>query len=214
MAQSDYERYLDYMSDSGFSYKRPEQSSRGYLLMDAASEFGNRYGGISSADWTAMTSLWRSEVVYGKTIDQAQADSYIQKYSYNPWLNTSEGQSTVAGWRAEEKKVQDDALAAQQAALQKQQQDAEKQKQEQAVALAAQQAALEKQRKETEFKTALDAMNQRSGVKPSRVEEVGAINATEDEQKKKKNKRIGYDATKVSGLLGTPNTERKQLLGV
>lgn len=197
----------------------------------------------SLIDSPANKTLY-NQVIAGQAYDKQQYENFLapETYDYymrNPNFDLSVDSSALSRWKAEDaataKAAQDAQLAAQQAALQKQQQDAEKQKQEQAAALAAQQAALEKQRKETEFKTALDAMNARNAATKQKEDKynqdvgamnvksygpgvheefVGTVNATEDEQKKKKNKRIGYDATKVSGLLGTPNTERKQLLGV
>ena len=56
-------------------------------------------------------------------------------------------------------------------------------------------------------------MNQRANVKRT-DEVVGEIPETPEQAAKRKKKRVGYDATKVTGLLGTPQTERKQLLGM
>jgi len=84
---------------------------------------------------------------------------------------------------------------------------------EQAAALERQRQAAEKARKEAEFKLALDAMNQRANVK--RTDEfVGEISETPEQAAQRKKKRVGYDATKVTGILGAAPTESKKLLGM
>ena len=125
-------------------------------------------------------------------------------------------------WQAEDqKKQQQEALQKQQEALQKQQEEMARQKAEQEARAREQQAALEKQRqaaekarKDAEFKSALDAMNQRVMPRKEAEEFIGGIDEPPEQAAKRKKKRVGYDATKVTGLLGTPQTERKQLLGM
>ena len=84
---------------------------------------------------------------------------------------------------------------------------------EQQAALERQRQPAEKTRKEAEFKSAPDAMNQRANVKRT-DEVVGEMSETPEQAAQRKKKRVGYDATKVTGILGAAPTESKKLLGM
>ena len=103
--------------------------------------------------------------------------------------------------------------------LQKEQEDKlTQQREEQAKAIEQQrianEEALERQRKEEAFKLAVDAMNERSMLPKTKLEDVGVVDITEEERKKRGKQSVGYDKTKVTGLLGEAPVQRNQLLGV
>ena len=109
--------------------------------------------------------------------------------------------------------AQQDAIAKQKAEQERLRAEQEAKAREQAAALERQRQAAEKARKEAEFKSALAAMNQRANVK--RTDEfVGEISETPEQAAQRKKKRVGYDATKVTGILGAAPTESKKLLGM
>jgi len=114
---------------------------------------------------------------------------------------------------AEQKRKQDEELARQKAEQERLRAEQEAKAREQAAALERQRQAAEKARKEAEFKSALDAMNQRANVKRT-DEVVGEISETPEQAAQRKKKRVGYDATKVTGILGAAPTESKKLLGM
>ena len=161
----------------------------------------------------------KSQLARGLT--DAERNSYMSDYERA--INTvgELKNEYLPYWQAEDQKKQ------QQEALQKQQEELARQKaeqerlraeqeakaREQAAALERQRQAAEKARKEAEFKLALDAMNQRANVKRT-DEVVGEISETPEQAAQRKKKRVGYDATKVTGILGAAPTESKKLLGM
>jgi hypothetical protein len=161
----------------------------------------------------------KSQLARGLT--DAERNSYMRDYEQA--INTvgELKNEYLPYWQAEDQKKQ------QQEALQKQQEELARQKaeqerlraeqeakaREQAAALEQQRQAAEKARKEAEFKSALDAMNQRANVKRT-DEVVGEMSETPEQAAQRKKKRVGYDATKVTGILGAAPTESKKLLGM
>ena len=175
----------------------------------------------------------KSQLARGLT--DAERNSYMSDYERA--INTvgELKNEYLPYWQAEDqKKQQQEALQKQQEALQKQQEALQKQQEElarqkaeqerlraeqeakareQQAALERQRQAAEKARKEAEFKSALDAMNQRANVK--RTDEViGEVSETPEQAAQRKKKKVGYDATKVTGILGAAPTESKKLLGM
>ena len=162
----------------------------------------------------------KSQLARGLT--DAERNSYMGDYERA--INTVDilKNEYLPYWQAEDqKKQQQEALQKQQEELARQKAEQERLRVEQEAKAREQQAALERQRqaavkarKEAEFKSALDAMNQRAMPRKEAEEFIGEIDETPEQAAKRKKKRVGYDATKVTGLLGTPQTERKQLLGM
>ena len=163
------------------------------------------------------TPQWKdlyNQVSSGKEYDKNLYEQLVAPHTYDYWYNNG-GNKDVEKWHqadlAEQKRKQEEALAkqkAEQERIRKEQQAAlERQRQEVA-------AADEKARKESEFKSALEAMNQRAMPRKGTEEYIGAVEEDPQDSAKKKKRRVGYDATKSTGVLGIPQTERKQLLGM
>lgn len=171
-------------------------------------KYANNLNTIKSQLARGLTDAERNS--YKRDYEQAINTVGELKYEYLPY------------WQAEDQKKQH------QEALQKQQEELARQKaeqerlraeqeakaREQAAALERQRQAAEKARKEAEFKSALDAMNQRAMPRKGTEEFIGAVEEDPQDSAKKKKRRVGYDATKSTGVLGIPQTERKQLLGM
>lgn len=161
----------------------------------------------------------KSQLARGLT--DAERNSYMRDYEQA--INTvgELKNEYLPYWQAEDqKKQQQEALQKQQEELARQRAEQERLRaeqearaREQAAALERQRQAAEKARKEAEFKSALDAMNQRANVKRT-DEVVGEISETPEQAAQRKKKRVGYDATKVTGILGAAPTESKKLLGM
>lgn len=187
-------------------------------------------GGISGAEammWSVgywnnsvYTPQWNAlyeQVSSGKAYDKNLYEQLVAPHSYDYWVTTPYGQKQISEWHqadlAEQKRKQDEELARQKAEQERLRAEQEAKAREQAAALERQRQAAEKARKEAEFKLALDAMNQRANVK--RTDEfVGEISETPEQAAQRKKKRVGYDATKVTGILGAAPTESKKLLGM
>lgn len=175
------------------------------------------YGGNlnrAPADFRALYT--QATKIYGGNYDLAEYERLIAPHTYDIWYNSG-GKTQVDQWHqadlAEQKRKQEEALAKQRAEQERLRAEQEAKAREQQAALERQRQAAEKARKEAEFKLALDAMNQRANVKRTN-EVVGEMPETPEQAAKRQKKRVGYDATKVTGLLGTPQTESKKLLGM
>ena len=170
-------------------------------------QYANNLGKIKSQLSRGLTDAERNS--YMRDYEQAINDVWEFKNEYLPY------------WQAEDqKKQQQEALQKQQEELARQRAEQERLRAEQEAKAREQQAALERQRqaaektrKEAEFKSALDAMNQRANVKRT-DEVVGEMSETPEQAAQRKKKRVGYDATKVTGILGAAPTESKKLLGM
>ena len=170
-------------------------------------------------NYTIKTDQWNAlfqQVNSGQAYDKNLYEQLIAPHTYDIWYNSG-GKAQVDQWHqadlAEQKRKQDEELARQKAEQERLRAEQEAKAREQAAALERQRQAAEKARKEAEFKLALDAMNQRANVKRT-DEVVGEISETPEQAAQRKKKRVGYDATKVTGILGAAPTESKKLLGM
>lgn len=162
------------------------------------------------------TPQWKAlfeQVSSGKAYDKNLYEQLVAPHTYDIWVTTAYGKKLLEEWHQADIKAQQDAIAKQKAEQERLRAEQEAKAREQAAALERQRQAAEKARKEAEFKLALDAMNQRANVK--RTDEfVGEISETPEQAAQRKKKRVGYDATKVTGILGAAPTESKKLLGM
>ena len=183
-------------------------------------------GGISGAqammwsvgEWnnSVYTPQWNAlyeQVSSGKAYDKKLYEQLIAPHSYDYWVTSPYGKKQLEEWHQADIKAQQDAIAKQKAEQERLRAEQEAKAREQQAALERQRQAAEKARKEAEFKSALDAMNQRANVKRT-DEVVGEISETPEQAAQRKKKRVGYDATKVTGILGAAPTESKKLLGM
>ena len=183
--------------------------------------------GVSGAQATmAMLAQWNGtilqnprmralyeQVMSGQEYDKELYEQLMAPITYDYWVTTAYGKKRLEEWHQADIKAQQDAIAKQKAEQERLRAEQEAKAREQAAALERQRQAAEKARKEAEFKLALDAMNQRANVK--RTDEfVGEISETPEQAAQRKKKRVGYDATKVTGILGAAPTESKKLLGM
>ena len=172
----------------------------------------------SAGAWNEMlkTPQWNAlyeQVSSGKAYDKNLYEQLVAPHTYDIWVTTAYGKKLLEEWHQADIKAQQDAIAKQKAEQERLRAEQEAKAREQAAALERQRQAAEKARKEAEFKLALDAMNQRANVK--RTDEfVGEISETPEQAAQRKKKRVGYDATKVTGILGAAPTESKKLLGM
>lgn len=172
------------------------------------SKYANNLNTIKSQLARGLTDAERNS--YMSDYERAINTVGELKYEYLPY------------WQAEDqKKQQQEALQKQQDAIAKQKAEQERLRAEQEAKAREQQAALERQRqaaekarKEAEFKSALDAMNQRAMPRKEAEEFIGGIDESPEQAAQRKKKKVGYDATKVTGILGAAPTESKKLLGM
>ena len=194
----------------------------GEVLPYGISPFGGDLVTSKSLYTQYANNLGKIKSQLSRGLTDAERNAYMGHYNSAAKTNNFIKNEFIPQWEREyQQKQQQEALQKQQEALQKQQEEMARQKAEQEARAREQQAALEKQRqaaekarKDAEFKSALDAMNQRAMPRKEAEEFIGEIDETPEQAAKRKKKRVGYDATKVTGLLGTPQTERKQLLGM
>lgn len=186
------------------------------------------FSGMSGAQATmAAAHLWNNslydnqqwkdmynKVSTGQSYDPAAYEAMVAPHTYDYWVTSPGGKKQLEEWHQSDIKAQQDAIAKQKAEQERLRAEQEAKAREQQAALERQRQAAEKARKEAEFKSALDAMNQRAMPRKETEEFIDSSDVDPKEIAAKKKKRVGYDATKVTGLLGTPNTERKQLLGM
>ena len=185
------------------------------------------FSGMSGAQATmAAAHLWNNslydnqqwkdmynKVSTGQSYDPAAYEAMVAPLTYDYWVTTPGGKKQLEEWHQSDIKAQQDAIAKQKAEQERLRAEQEAKAREQQAALERQRQAVEKARKEAEFKSALDAMNQRANVKRT-DEVVGEISETPEQAAQRKKKRVGYDATKVTGILGAAPTESKKLLGM
>lgn len=170
-------------------------------------------------NYTIKTDQWNAlfqQVNSGQAYDKNLYEQLIAPHTYDTWYNSG-GKAQVDQWHqadlAEQKRKQDEELARQKAEQERIRAEQEARAREQQAALERQRQEAEKSRKEAEFKSALDAMNQRANVKRT-DEVVGEMPETPEQAAQRKKKKVGYDATKVTGILGAAPTESKKLLGM
>ena len=164
---------------------------------------------LKTPQWNALYE----QVSSGKAYDKNLYEQLVAPHTYDYWVTTPYGKKQLEEWHQADIKAQQDAIAKQKAEQERLRAEQEAKAREQAAALERQRQAAEKARKEAEFKLALDAMNQRANVKRT-DEVVGEISETPEQAAQRKKKRVGYDATKVTGILGAAPTESKKLLGM
>ena len=183
-------------------------------------------GGISGAqammwsvgEWnnSVYTPQWNAlyeQVSSGKAYDKNLYEQLVAPHTYDYWVTSPYGKTQVDQWHQSDIKAQQDAISKQKAEQERLRAEQEAKAREQQAALERQRQAAEKARKEAEFKSALDAMNQRANVKRT-DEVVGEMSETPEQAAQRKKKKVGYDATKVTGILGAAPTESKKLLGM
>lgn len=195
----------------------------GEVLPYGISPFGGDLVTSKSLYTQYANNLGNIKSQLSRGLTDAERNAYMGDYNLAAKTNNFIKNEFIPQWEREyqQQKQQQEALQKQQEALQKQKAEQERLRaeleakaREQQAALERQRQAAEKARKEAEFKLALDAMNQRAMPRKEAEEFIGEIDETPEQAAKRKKKRVGYDATKVTGLLGTPQTERKQLLGM
>lgn len=164
---------------------------------------------LKTPQWNALYE----QVSSGKAYDKNLYEQLVAPHTYDYWVTSPYGKKQLEEWHQADIKAQQDAIAKQKAEQERLRAEQEAKAREQAAALERQRQAAEKARKEAEFKSALDAMNQRANVKRT-DEVVGEISETPEQAAQRKKKRVGYDATKVTGILGAAPTESKKLLGM
>ena len=171
-------------------------------------------------NYTIKTDQWNAlfqQVNSGQAYDKNLYEQLIAPHTYDIWYNSG-GKAQVDQWHqadlAEQKRKQDEELARQKAEQERIRAEQEARAREQQAALEKQRQAAEKARKDAEFKLALDAMNQRAMPRKEAEEFIGEINETPEQAAQRKKKKVGYDATKVTGILGAAPTESKKLLGM
>ena len=193
----------------------------GAVMPFGISPFGGNLATSRSLYTQYANNLGNIKSQLSRGLTDAERNAYMEHYNSAAGTNNFVKNEFIPQWEREYQREQ------QQEALQKQQEELARQKaeqerlraeqeakaREQAAALERQRQAAEKARKEAEFKSALDAMNQRANVK--RTDEViGEVSETPEQAAQRKKKKVGYDATKVTGILGAAPTESKKLLGM
>jgi len=201
MARPYFWKYIDAIKYPGVSGISGAQAA-----MAGAGMWNNS---LYTPQWKALFE----QVSSGKAYDKNLYEQLVAPHTYDIWVTTAYGKKLLEEWHQADIKAQQDAIAKQKAEQERLRAEQEAKAREQAAALERQRQAAEKARKEAEFKLALDAMNQRANVK--RTDEfVGEISETPEQAAQRKKKRVGYDATKVTGILGAAPTESKKLLGM
>ena len=200
MARPYFWKYVDALP-SGFSGISGAQAT-----MWAAAAWNNS---LQTPQWNALYE----QVSSGKAYDKNLYEQLVAPHTYDYWATNPYGKKQLEEWHQADIKAQQDAIAKQKAEQERLRAEQEAKAREQQAALERQRQAAEKARKEAEFKSALDAMNQRANVKRT-DEVVGEISETPEQAAQRKKKRVGYDATKVTGILGAAPTESKKLLGM
>ena len=212
MARPYFWKYVDAQIYPGVSAISGAQA-----LMWSAGAWDNS---VYTPQWNALYE----QVSSGKAYDKNLYEQLIAPHSYDYWVTSPYGKTQVDQWHQSDIKAQQDAIAKQKAEQERLRAEQERLRAEQEAKAREQQAALERQRqqaaaaaeksrKEAEFKSALDAMNQRANVKRT-DEVVGEMSETPEQAAQRKKKKVGYDATKVTGILGAAPTESKKLLGM
>ena len=202
MARPYFWKYVDALKYPGVSGTSGAQAA-----MAGAGMWNNS---LYTPQWNALYE----QVSSGKAYDKNLYEQLVAPHTYDSWVTTPYGKKQLEEWHQADIKAQQDAIAKQKAEQERLRAEQEAKAREQQAALERQRQAAEKARKEAEFKSALDAMNQRAMPRKETEEFIDSSDVDPKEIAAKKKKRVGYDATKVTGLLGTPNTERKQLLGM
>ena len=201
MARPYFWKYIDAIKYPGVSGISGAQAA-----MAGAGMWNNS---LYTPQWKALFE----QVSSGKAYDKNLYEQLVAPHTYDIWVTTAYGKKLLEEWHQADIKAQQDTIAKQKAEQERLRAEQEAKAREQAAALERQRQAAEKARKEAEFKLALDAMNQRANVK--RTDEfVGEISETPEQAAQRKKKRVGYDATKVTGILGAAPTESKKLLGM
>ena len=204
-----FDKYIDIYGAVRPGFK---DSSNPYRRM-AQQALKTAYGGkIQNAPYEFQQLYTQATKFYGGKYDLAEYERLIAPHTYDIWYNSG-GKTQVDQWHQSDIKAQQDAIAKQKAEQERLRAEQEAKAREQQAALERQRQAAEKARKEAEFKSALDAMNQRANVKRT-DEVVGEMSETPEQAAQRKKKRVGYDATKVTGILGAAPTESKKLLGM
>ena len=201
MARPYFWKYVDALKYPGVSGTSGAQAA-----MAGAGMWNNS---LYTPQWNALYE----QVSSGKAYDKNLYEQLVAPHTYDSWVTTPYGKKQLEEWHQADIKAQQDAIAKQKAEQERLRAEQEAKAREQQAALERQRQAAEKARKEAEFKSALDAMNQRANVKRT-DEVVGEISETPEQAAQRKKKRVGYDATKVTGILGAAPTESKKLLGM
>ena len=186
----------------------------GEVLPYGISPFGGNLATSKSLYTQYANNLGNIKSQLSRGLTDAERNAYMGHYNSAAETNYFIKNEFIPQWEREyQLKQQQEALQKQKAEQERLRAEQEAKAREQAAALERQRQAAEKARKEAEFKLALDAMNQRANVK--RTDEfVGEISETPEQAAQRKKKRVGYDATKVTGILGAAPTESKKLLGM
>jgi membrane protein involved in colicin uptake len=193
----------------------------GTVMAYGVSPFGGNLATSKSLYTQYANNLGNIKGQLSRGLTDAERNAYMEHYSSAVNSNSFIKGEFLPQWEREyQQKQQQEALQKQQEELARQKAEQERLRAEQEAKAREQQAALERQRqaaekarKEAEFKSALDAMNQRANVKRT-DEVVGEMSETPEQAAQRKKKRVGYDATKVTGILGAAPTESKKLLGM
>lgn len=208
MARPYFWKYIDAIRYPGVSGTSGAQAA-----MAGAAMWNNS---LYTPQWNALFK----QVSSGKAYDKNLYEQLVAPHTYDYWVTSPYGKKQIEEWHQADIKAQQDAIAKQKAEQERLRAEQEAKAREQQAALERQRQAAEKARKEAEkarkeaeFKSALDAMNQRANVKRT-DEVVGEISETPEQAAQRKKKRVGYDATKVTGILGAAPTESKKLLGM
>lgn len=201
MARPYFWKYIDALRYPGVSGTSGAQAA-----MAGAGMWNNS---LYTPQWNALYE----QVSSGKAYDKNLYEQLVAPHSYDYFATNPYGKKQLEEWHQSDIKAQQDAIAKQKAEQERLRAEQEAKAREQQAALERQRQAAEKTRKEAEFKSALDAMNQRANVKRT-DEVVGEMSETPEQAAQRKKKRVGYDATKVTGILGAAPTESKKLLGM
>lgn len=193
----------------------------GTVMPFGVSPFGGDLATSRSLYTQYANNLGNIKSQLSRGLTDAERNAYMGHYNSAAGTNNFIKNEFIPQWEREyQQKQQQEALQKQQEELAKQKAEQERLRAEQEAKAREQQAALERQRqaaektrKEAEFKSALDAMNQRANVKRT-DEVVGEMSETPEQAAQRKKKKVGYDATKVTGILGAAPTESKKLLGM
>ena len=176
-------------------------------MMWSVGEWNNS---VYTPQWNALYE----QVSSGKAYDKNLYEQLVAPHTYDYWATNPYGKKQLEEWHQSDIKAQQEAIAKQKAEQERLRAEQEAKAREQQAALERQRQAAEKARKEAEFKSALDAMNQRAMPRKEAEEFIGEISETPEQAAQRKKKKVGYDATKVTGILGAAPTESKKLLGM
>lgn len=201
MARPYFWKYIDAIRYPGVSGTSGAQATMAMV--------GAWNNSLQTPQWNALYE----QVNSGKAYDKNLYEQLVAPHTYDYWVTNPYGKKQLEEWHQSDIKAQQDALQKQKAEQERLRAEQEAKAREQAAALERQRQAAEKARKEAEFKSALDAMNQRANVKRT-DEVVGEMPETPEQAVQRKKKKVGYDATKVTGILGAAPTESKKLLGM